>query len=998
MPFFHCPGCQVKLSAKPEFAGRKFFCPQCRTVITAPAADSSRTSPSGALSLSEKAASSASLPRDAAPAPAAKSAPAWSPGLVLLDDYLVEQHLGSGGMGDVYLARSRTTGEPYAVKRIRPDLIQDPRHRKSFLKELRSWVDLPGHPHLVACRFFRTVSGEVLIFAEYVEGGSLHAWIREGRVSSVEAVLDVAIQVAWGLEAAHQQGLIHQDVKPANVLLYDDLFLEDFRHAKVTDFGLANARAVIRAGQPAPGPSSATPKAKKTAGAGTPAYCSPEQAAGVTVSPRADIWGFGVSLLETLLGKRTWVRGVEAAKNLPHLIDEHRGGARVFHVPPPDSLLTVLARCLEWYPADRWPSMRELAGALIEIFAAQTGHPYPRPTPEITRTRPAATYVRRNGQGLAWSDPAVWLEKALRLSGTDASPSDWLLGSSPGSRRARAIDDLIGYEEAYDVYARRVARGDRHLESELASLAFEKALVHETAGDVTGALVLHDRAIGLYESLANERSAASVGRLETCYACKAQLQTELGNHRAAAELFDKAIALADNGKLSGGRPPNAASLVAAYAGKGLVATKCEDYAAAVEGFDRAIAILERPVELGRPVEHQEELANLLRDKALVLTRYGQIAGRRSSQTLDQHLRQSIALYDKAIALYEGAVLPCDRPGKEEALRERAIHQARCYSNQGNALWHLGDARAAYRAYDDALAFLNPLERKYVEREQAVARMNKAVAQGDLEGEGEAMVGYGQAAEALERLVRRGSRRELSRELAVCAMNQGCALAAFGNDLMASAWLDRAAKLIEQDVQGEPTGSAQEDLAQCYMNKSVPLGRRGQFAAAIELLNRAIGIFDALARQGRPTLPADAGLCWMTLGTQLWRSGKREAGMESYDRAIELIDAWLDHKGPSQAAADLALCHLNKALAYHQLGRSWYAGRALRRAGQFVFRPASPDARPAPSDAALTPLFVLFSKHEGSPGRAAVREFLDRQTALASGGALNRTHKQTLDLL
>lgn len=993
MPFFRCPGCQVKLSAKPEHAGRQFYCPRCRTVLTAPAADSSRTGPSGALSLSGKPASGSGTPRAAPPTPAAEAAPTWSPGLVLLDDYLVEQHLGSGGMGDVYLARSRTTGEPYAVKRIRPDLIQDLHHRKSFLKELRSWVDLPAHPHLVACRFFRTVSDEVLIFAEYVEGGSLYAWIREGRVSSVEAVLDVAIQVARGLEAAHQQGLIHQDVKPANVLLYDDLLLEDFRHAKVTDFGLANARAAIRAREPkpAPGQTPASPEAKGTPGAGTPAYCSPEQAAGATVSPRADVWGLGVSLLETLLGKRTWVWGVEAAKDFQRLVEEHRRGVRVFRVAPPDSLVAVLTRCLQWDPADRWPSMRELADALVEIFAAETGHPYPRPNPEIVRTRPAAGYVRRTARGAAWSDPLVWLEKALRVSGTDADPSDWLMESSPGSRRARAIDDLIGYEEAYDVYARRVAGGQRDLEAELAALSFEKALVHETAGDVTGALVLYDRAIGLYESLANEGRAACVEPLGACYACKAQVLGELGNQRAAAELFDKAIALAGNDKMSGGRPPNAAGLAAAYAGKGLAATKSEDYAAAVEGFDRAIAILEQQVEQGRRAELQDELANSLRDKALALARYGQIVGRRSLRTLDHHLRQSIALYDRAIALY-------DHPGAEEALRQRAIERARCFSNQGSALWRLGDTRSALRAYDNALAFLKPLERQRVERELAIAWMNKAVVQGDLEGEGEAMAWYGQAAEALEQLVRRGSRRELTRELAICAMNQGCALAALGDDLTASARLDRAVKLIEQEVQGEPLSSSHEDLAQCYMNKAVPLGRRGQVAAAIELLNRALEILDALARHGRPSVPADAGLCWMNLGTQLWRSGQRQTAIETYDRAIELLGSWLDRKGPSQAAADLALCHLNKALAYHQLRRVWYAGRALRRAGQLVLGSALPDARPAAPDSALKALFVLFSKHEGRPGRAAVRQFLNSQTALASGGALNRTHKRTLDLL
>jgi tetratricopeptide (TPR) repeat protein len=216
--------------------------------------------------------------------------------------------------------------------------------------------------------------------------------------------------------------------------------------------------------------------------------------------------------------------------------------------------------------------------------------------------------------------------------------------------------------------------------------------------------------------------------------------------------------------------------------------------------------------------------------------------------------------------------------------------------------------------------------------------------------------------------------------------------------MAGASLDRAVKLFEREVQGEPLGSLHEDLAQCYMNKAVPLGRRGQVAAATELLNRALETFDALARHGRPPHPADAGLCWMNLAAQLWRSGRQDAAIETYDRAIELVGSWLDREGPSQAAADLALCHLNKALAYHQLRRVWHAGRALRRAGQLLLDSAMPEARPAVPDPALKALFLLFSKHGGRPPRAAVRQFLDNQTALASGGALNRTHKRTLDLL
>ena len=141
---------------------------------------------------------------------------AWEPGQLLLDDFEVQQVLGQGGMGKVYLVRSRTTAMEFAVKHA---LIKDDNNRQNFLSELQTWIDLPEHPHIAACRFFRTIGDEIAIFSEYVGGGTLADWIRDRRLTTLEQILDVAIQFAWGLQALHEHGLIHQDVKPGNVLM-----------------------------------------------------------------------------------------------------------------------------------------------------------------------------------------------------------------------------------------------------------------------------------------------------------------------------------------------------------------------------------------------------------------------------------------------------------------------------------------------------------------------------------------------------------------------------------------------------------------------------------------------------------------------------------------------------------------------------------------------------------------------------------------------------------
>ena len=169
-----------------------------------------------------------------APAPIRDAAPAsWAEGQTILDDFVIESRLGEGGMGTVWLVRSRSGGQRFAVKKTH---LRDEASQRNFLTELQTWIALPEHPHLAACRFFRTIGDEVAIFAEYVDGGSLADAIQARRLTRLEPMLDVAIQFAWGLHAAHEQGLIHQDVKPGNVLLTKDGI------AKVADFGLARAR------------------------------------------------------------------------------------------------------------------------------------------------------------------------------------------------------------------------------------------------------------------------------------------------------------------------------------------------------------------------------------------------------------------------------------------------------------------------------------------------------------------------------------------------------------------------------------------------------------------------------------------------------------------------------------------------------------------------------------------------------------------------------------
>src|SRR5204863_3896399 len=143
-----------------------------------------------------------------------------------------------------------------------------------------TWVKLGLHPHTVTCYYVRRLGGIPWVFAEYVAGGSLHEWIRTrrlyagGAAEALERILDIAIQFAWGLQHAHEEGLVHRDVKPGNVLLTPEGV------AKVTDFGMARARG---SSNEAPAGDAAA-SILVSAGGMTPAFCSPEQADGQSVS------------------------------------------------------------------------------------------------------------------------------------------------------------------------------------------------------------------------------------------------------------------------------------------------------------------------------------------------------------------------------------------------------------------------------------------------------------------------------------------------------------------------------------------------------------------------------------------------------------------------------------------------------------------------------------------------------------------------------------------
>ncbi len=315
----------------------------------------------------------------------------WHVGDRILDLYEVIRVLGAGAMGRVYQVRHLGWNVDLAVKSPKPEVLSRSGGAENFEQEAEVWVNLGLHPHTVSCYYVRRLGGIPRVFAEYVRGGSLQTWIRSGQFQDLAQMLDIAIQFAWGLQHAHHHKLIHQDVKPENVMMTPEGI------AKVTDFGLARARALGSGDFKTLGADEEQGTLLATFGGMTRGYCSPEQAQGLEMAragiPRdqrpkltreTDVWSWGVSVLEMFVGTITWRSGIEA---LDALEDYQEQGPQRDGIPKmPADLEDLLRHCFEADPDRRPQSMTEIAERLERIYADVTDLSYPRPRPTVEQS------------------------------------------------------------------------------------------------------------------------------------------------------------------------------------------------------------------------------------------------------------------------------------------------------------------------------------------------------------------------------------------------------------------------------------------------------------------------------------------------------------------------------------------------------------------------------------------------------------------------------------
>jgi len=297
-----------------------------------------------------------------------------------LGRYRILGELGRGAMGTVYRAVDPLIEREVAIKALRADLPEDVRGgvRERFLREAKAAGRL-GHPNIVIIYDVGEQNDVAYIAMELLEGKSLQELLREGRMP-VDTIVDLAAQIAEGLEHAHRAAIVHRDVKPANVMVSPS------GRAKLTDFGVAYV-------------ASSTMTQTGTA-LGSPKYMSPEQVIGQPVDPRSDVFALGVVLYEMLVGRTPFENPADTTVfALMHRIarDAHRPVTQV-DARLPAEFDRILARALAKHPTERYQNAGEMARDLRNLRA-----PIHRP-----ETTDATTQVLTQAQGAgSWSDPAV---------------------------------------------------------------------------------------------------------------------------------------------------------------------------------------------------------------------------------------------------------------------------------------------------------------------------------------------------------------------------------------------------------------------------------------------------------------------------------------------------------------------------------------------------------------------------------------------------------------
>jgi predicted Ser/Thr protein kinase len=293
----------------------------------------------------------------------------------MVGPYRIERELGRGGMGIVYLAEDTRLGRRVALKALPAPFTADDQRRERLRREARAAAGL-SHPGIATAYSLDEIEGQLYLAYEYVAGHSLRAVLDRGALPPHE-LLDVTLQIAQALAAAHAQGIVHRDLKPENIMRTPE------GRVKILDFGLARVESGIRA----------MPARLTSDGMllGTPAYMAPEQLQGRDVDFRADLFAFGVVLYELACGIHPFANH-DPASTIARILQAEPVDLTVRAAAVPEALARIARCCLRKDPADRYAATAELVRDLEKAIrttrqpqtasqAAMSGGDRPRLSP-----------------------------------------------------------------------------------------------------------------------------------------------------------------------------------------------------------------------------------------------------------------------------------------------------------------------------------------------------------------------------------------------------------------------------------------------------------------------------------------------------------------------------------------------------------------------------------------------------------------------------------------
>lgn len=343
-----------------------------------------------------------------------------------LGQYQIMTKLGQGGMATVFKAHEQSLNRVVALKVLHPSLAENEEYIKRFKREAQSAAKL-NHPNIVHIYAIGEDRGYHYFAMELIKGESLADYKRNGKKLDTERILSITRQIAGGLDAAHEAGLVHRDIKPSNIMLLGD------GSVKVADFGIAQ----VSSGE--------TKLTMDGAVIGTPEYLSPEQCEGHPIDGRSDIYSLGVTLYELLSGKTPYSADTPVGMLMKIVKGEHPPlGSIVPDIPA--EIENLVKRMMATKPDQRFQSCRELITAIDAIQPKKATMPPVEPL--MTTVNPKTRVQKKKGKG--WLALAAVLVLALGVGAAmyfDLIPAPWKKTDEP-TRAVSALGALNPGQES----------------------------------------------------------------------------------------------------------------------------------------------------------------------------------------------------------------------------------------------------------------------------------------------------------------------------------------------------------------------------------------------------------------------------------------------------------------------------------------------------------------------------------------------------------------------